>query len=51
MIVNEETVNALRIAYEQAIEKGNDEFTFQNQQMLVGYAKYLLEYLEERNGS
>jgi len=36
----------LRTAYEQAVELKQDTFMFEGQEMVVGYAKYLLEYLK-----
>jgi hypothetical protein len=33
-------------AYEQAIQAGQDSFVFDDQEVLVGYAKYVIECLE-----
>ncbi len=38
----------LRIAYTRAVTAGHDEFTFQDHVIVVGYAKYLIEYLDTR---
>jgi len=38
----------LRIAYTRAVNAGHDEFTFQDHVVVVGYAKYLIEYLDTR---
>jgi hypothetical protein len=35
-------------SYHKAIEEGKDQFDFEGQPVLVGYAKYLIEYLEPR---
>lgn len=36
----------LRTAYELAVRHNHEAFQFDGQPLLVGYAKYLLEYLE-----
>jgi hypothetical protein len=41
-----EKVKKLRRYYDRAVRAGDDEFVFEGNQLLVGYAKYLLEYLE-----
>jgi hypothetical protein len=38
----------LRRAYDRALRKGEDQFVFEGNVLLVSYAYYLLEYLEER---
>ena len=38
----------LKRAYKQAQEQGHTQFTFDAAPVLVAYAKYLIEYLEER---
>jgi hypothetical protein len=35
-------------AHHKAIEEGQEFFTFEGHEMLVSYAKYLIEYLEPR---
>ena len=40
-----------RAAYTRAVKAGHDEFTFQDNVIVVGYAKYLIEYLDERIAS
>lgn len=37
-----------RTAYTRAVNAGHDEFTFQDHVVVVGYAKYLIEYLDTR---
>jgi len=36
----------LKVAYKAAVKKGEQYFTFDNNQYFVGYVKYLIEYLE-----
>lgn len=38
----------LRKAYEAAVKANADTFVFEGNVYVVGYAKYLLEYLDER---
>lgn len=40
----------LRKEYEAAVAAGKDRFTFDGHELLVTYAKYLLEYLDMRLG-
>lgn len=35
----------LKHAYERAVKRGDDKFTFDGDVYLVSYAKYVLEYL------
>jgi len=37
-----------RKLYTRAVNAGHDEFTFQDHVIVVGYAKYLIEYLDTR---
>lgn len=39
----------LRRIYKAAVAMGVESFTFKGHELLVSYAKYLLEYLEGRN--
>ena len=41
----------LHKAYRRAKNAGEDTFVFEGHEIVVGYAKYLLEYLETRLGS
>ncbi len=36
----------LKRIYKEALEEDKDELTFKGEVLVVGYAKYLLEYLE-----
>lgn len=42
------TLELFRAAYNRAVKNRHDEFTFQDQQFVVGYAKYLLLYLDNQ---
>lgn len=44
------TRERLRQAYEAAKAAGTDVFTFEGNEYLVSYARYLLEYLDTRLG-
>lgn len=41
----------LKIAYKNAVHSKEEVFTFDNQEYLVAYAKYLIEYLESKLGA
>jgi len=43
----EKTEN-LRTAYDEAVRTGAEVFEFEGLQLVTGYAKYLLEYLDGR---
>jgi hypothetical protein len=36
----------LKLAYNWALAQGHQQFEFEGQQILVSYAKYLIQYLE-----
>jgi hypothetical protein len=36
----------LKVAYEKAKAAGKESFVFEGNELLVSYAKYLIEYLE-----
>lgn len=38
--------DALRRAYDTAVKAKHETFTFEGSELLVAYAKYLLEYLD-----
>jgi len=40
----------LKRAYQSAMRQGKMQFTFEGQEVLVAYAKYLIEYLAMRFG-
>ncbi len=44
MNINIETYAELKALYDNAVETGQKTFTFQEQEMLTGYAKYVLEH-------
>ena len=49
MIVwNRPKFERLKKAYAQAVEEEAEEFTFDSNVFVTGYAKYLIEYLELR---
>ncbi len=37
-------------AYAAAVRTGNQQFTFEGREVVVGYAKYMIEYLEMQFG-
>jgi hypothetical protein len=39
-------VERFRKRYERAVREGEEVFKFEGKDILVGYAKYVLEYLE-----
>lgn len=41
-------LQALKKAYNRAVQEGQEQFMFSGQVLLVGYAKYLIEYLETK---
>lgn len=41
-----EARDELRKAYDSAVEKGADSFDFRGTELIVNYAKYLLEFLD-----
>lgn len=43
-----EKLEELRKAYKQAVEDGEDEFTFDGHLFYIEYAKYMIEYLTQR---
>lgn len=50
MIFTPEKLKKLKKAYLTAVKKGkttNDVFTFEDNKLLIGYAKYLIQFLEQ----
>lgn len=41
-------LNRLKKAYTQAVADNADTFWFENHEYVVGYAKYLIEFLESK---
>ena len=46
--INREVFRELQTTYNQALADGEDEFDFRGYKFVVGYAKYMLEYLDGR---
>lgn len=46
MTFTKETLKQLETEYNTAVNAGKTQFTFQGQELLVSYAKYLIEYLQ-----
>ena len=46
MIWMRELLEKLKKAQVEAVERGQRQFVFEGQDVLVAYAKYLIEYLE-----
>lgn len=46
MTLDIEARNELRKEYDRAVEKGADSFDFRGTELIVDYAKYLLEFLD-----
>jgi len=42
----EEKLTALIDLYNQAVKEGKESFLFEGQEVLISYAKYLIEYLK-----
>ena len=45
-----ELLAKLKRQYRHAVEVGQDQFVFEGHDILVAYAKYLIEYLDGRFG-
>jgi hypothetical protein len=41
-----ESLRVLKREYKKAVKAGKDSFFFNGSELLVGYAKYLIEFLE-----
>lgn len=48
MTFDERKLGALKRAYQEAVQKKRDSFEFEGEQLLTAYAKYLVEFLEEK---
>lgn len=46
--VSPETYATLKAAYDKAVQEKQEYFLYRNRVVLVDYAKYLLEYLEQK---
>ena len=45
---NRRRVGELQAAYDQAVENNLEQFTFQGEELLTAYAKYMLQFLNSR---
>jgi hypothetical protein len=45
---DKKTLEDLKLQYDAARISGKESFMFQDQELLVTYAKYLIEYLETK---
>ena len=45
---NRRRVGELQAAYDQAVENNLETFTFQGEELLTAYAKYMLQFLNSR---
>lgn len=41
-------LNLLKLAYESAVKCGQEVFIFQGSELYVPFAKYMIEYLEDK---
>ena len=50
--ISESSLKTLKEAYKKAVEDNAASFIFQEKELVTGYAKYLIEYLENefKNG-
>lgn len=48
MLFNLAEAKQLQKAYNDAVAQGQEQFIFRGEDLLVAYAKYLLEYLKTR---
>ena len=49
MNLNKKDVLQLRRLYKDAVDNGEEQFTFRGNIILTKYAKYLLEYVDSQN--
>jgi hypothetical protein len=48
MEFDKQSLAKLKKAYNKAVKENKDTFVFEGQELLVSYAKYLIEYLTSR---
>jgi hypothetical protein len=48
VIFDKEKLENLKIFYKKAVDTKQEQFTFERNEYLTSYAKYLIEYLESR---
>lgn len=46
VVFTRDTLKLFKRAYNNATRRGHESFIFEGNEYLVGYAKYLIEYLE-----
>jgi hypothetical protein len=44
--ITERNRDGLKKAYDKAVAEGADVFVYRNQQLVTGYAKYVLQYID-----
>lgn len=50
MEMTREKLESLKRHYKSAVEKKKETFEFEGRQLMTGYAKYMIEYLEGQFG-
>jgi len=50
IIFTAEKREELRVAYDATVKRGDDTFWFDGVEIVTGYAKYLIEYLDMKFG-
>lgn len=48
IVFTPEKLELLKKAYQQAVDQKQQEFIFDGNEYVVGYAKYLIEYLTDK---
>ena len=48
MVFDLEKYNSLKLSYGKAVSENKEQFTFERQILLTSYAKYMLQYLENK---
>jgi hypothetical protein len=46
--INQEELQELKQKYEQAADEGRAQFVFKSKILLTSYAKYLIQYLDDK---
>ena len=44
--ITPDTLRGVRKAYNEAVERGDEVFDYEGSPLLVGYANYLIQYME-----
>lgn len=50
LIIDAEQLNEMKRLYAEAVANGAESFRFQEGELLTEYAKYMIEFLEEKIG-